>query len=31
MVYAPINRYHILDLTPDRSIVNHIIVANNTN
>jgi poly(3-hydroxyalkanoate) synthetase len=22
MVYAPINRYHILDLTPDRSIVN---------
>jgi hypothetical protein len=31
MVYAPINRYHILDLTPDRSIVNHIIVTNTTN
>jgi polyhydroxyalkanoate synthase len=25
MVYAPINRYHILDLTPDRSIVNQFV------
>ena len=25
MVYVPINRYHILDLTPDRSIVNQFV------
>lgn len=25
MIYAPINRYHILDLTPDRSIVNQFV------
>ncbi len=27
MVYAPINRYHILDLSPDRSIVNKFVSA----
>jgi polyhydroxyalkanoate synthase len=25
MVYAPINRYHILDLTPEMSIVNRFV------